>query len=263
MSIRYTDIAARTVWTPAPEKTTEEYQDAFFPPHTGEHDGARGATRFCIADGASKSGYARQWARLLVEEWGRNPDQLTFQSSLTAASAKWDAWCADRESQRPKRVLIARDWFQDTFPEDFYAYATLLVVQVYPGRYPRWFGLAVGDTFVFHVRANDLITSMPKLTWGRTMPPLISTRRHTDGDDASCATTTGEPLAMGDELFLSTDAMGRWIFSCLDAGRPPWDLLRTGVNRGQLYFRDWIDGLRAADEIENDDITLMRVTFGS
>ena len=262
MSIQYTDITARTVWTPAPEKTAEEYQDAFFPQHTAEPGGVRGVTRFCVSDGASKSRYARQWAQFLVNEWGRNPDRLIFQSSLAAASASWDAWCADRESQRAEQVVTTRDWFQDTFPEDFRAYATLLVVQIYPGRYPLWFGAAVGDTFAFHVRVNNLIKSLPTPTWRRATPQLISTQRDSSHDDPAYTPRADEALAVEDELFLTTDALGRWILTSLDAGGVPWDLLRAGVNGGQLYFREWIDRLRAANEIDSDDTTLMWITFG-
>lgn len=260
MSVRSRQIAARTVWTPAPEKTAEEYEDAFYPEQTAAGDGIRGATRFCLADGASEGGHSRQWARLLVSEWGKDPNRLSFKRSLSLAGATWAQWCHERDSRHTQRGLGTHDWYQAPFPEDQFGYATLLVVQIYPGLYPRWLAAAVGDTFVFHVRADKLVKSLPARTWQRSTPRLISTHDSVFDDSVAEVAVTSETLAAGDELFLSTDALAHWIFDEMDGGRTPWPVLRTRLE--QPAFRDWVDELRAREELKRDDCTLMRIMVG-
>jgi hypothetical protein len=256
--IRLADIAARTVWTPAPEKSADDYKDAFYPEETSERHGLRGVTRFCLADGASASSLSRQWAKLLVSEWGSNPDTLGYARSLSLATAAWDEWYNARESRRTRHV-DTKTWFQNSFPEDSRAHATLLVVQIYPGRYPCWFALAVGDTFVFHVRADSLLESLPKRTARRAMPHLLSSDGATQTHLREVA---GKDLSLGDELFLATDALARWIFDSLGAGRVPWPTLRVQLARGTSAFHSWIEQLRRDGQIEPDDTTLTWITTG-
>lgn len=261
MSIRLTDITAQTVWTPAPEKSVDEYQDAFFPEQTATAPGTRGVTRFSMADGASRSGHSRQWARFLVSEWGKDPANLSFRSSLALASNAWGRWGEDRAAQAVASPGH-HDWFQASFPEDALAYATLLVVQIYPGRYPRWFAAAVGDTFVFHVRANELRSALPRRTGRRVTPRLISTKRSLHYDKPETVDLASARLLRGDELFLSTDALGHWIADFVDRGSAPWAELRTQIEQGASAFQTWINELRARNEVDPDDTTLMRIAIG-
>src|SRR6516164_3048978 len=85
------NIVAEPFRVPKRGNREEEYEDAVWPQERQEFRQA--SVRFAVADGATESSYARQWARLLVDavgEGGLSPASLP--EGLVPMWAKWRQW---------------------------------------------------------------------------------------------------------------------------------------------------------------------------
>jgi hypothetical protein len=59
----------------------------------------------------------------------------------------------------------------------------------------------------------------------------------------------------GDSLLLATDALAQWVLGSTEEGNEPWiECLRI---KSQQQFEAWIQKLRDAKEIRNDDAALV------
>jgi hypothetical protein len=70
----------------------------------------------------------------------------------------------------------------------------------------------------------------------------------------------GEAVA-GDRFYLMTDALAVWFLRTYEEGGAPWqelDALRR-AGKGSRAFAEWIDVQRAAHNLTNDDVTLIRL----
>ncbi|MCS7305279.1 MAG: hypothetical protein NZ602_09265 [Thermoguttaceae bacterium] len=79
-------IQVYSFWLPKEGNRPEEYEDAFALDEVQR--------RFAIADGATESGYAGLWAKLLVDQWVRRPpfDFSTQGSKLVQKHQSWRRW---------------------------------------------------------------------------------------------------------------------------------------------------------------------------
>src|SRR5262249_4841550 len=118
--------------------------------------------RFAVADGASESWNAALWARLLVETYTQLPDP----------APAWGPWLQDlrqRWTEETDRSRASGPAELDWFLEDRYAlgaYATFLGLALTPFPDPddggfSWIALALGDTCIFQVRGDTLVSSFP------------------------------------------------------------------------------------------------------
>lgn len=210
------------------------------------HDLRRG--RFAVADGASSSFGARQWARILVDGFVADPppplspnDLLTW---LSKRSTTWD----ELDQGAPG------DWFNEAASQRG-AYATLLGVQVMRGKNGRtlWHATAAGDSCLFHVRGQALVTSFPVEPGGSfgSHPVLLGTPCSDAVDIAAVRWAAGD-LRAGDVLLLATDALAEWAMHDDDRRH----FLAT-ADLDEVRAR--VDAARAKKAIVNDDLTLVRV----
>jgi hypothetical protein len=190
--------------------------------------------RFAIADGASESYAAGEWARLLVESFVRD--------------GGGDDWLiAPRIAWHDQVVGRAVSWYaEDKFAAG--GHATFLGLTI-DG--PRWTALAAGDTNLFVVRDGALATSFPLETsadFGGA-PPLVRSW----GDEPTWEFGLGD-LQPGDTLLLATDALAQAILASAEAGE------FIGPNllslRESEAFTAWVDAAREAGQLRNDDVAL-------
>ncbi len=223
----------RSFHTPKAGHTPDEYEDAY------AGDPERG--RFAIADGASESAFAGDWARILVRAYVRTP-------------GSWSRWLpAARRRWRAKHQDLDLPWYAEAkFAEG--AFATLLGIG-FAGE--QWQAEAIGDSCLFQVRDHclrrafpvrrsaefgnqpNLLGSRPK---GNTQ--LLTKRIHLTGD-----------WRQGDVLFLMTDALAQWFLKKIEDRGQPWKVLQALETEAQ--FAQWLENLRAARQIRNDDVTLI------
>jgi hypothetical protein len=237
----------RALSLPRSDSTAQECEDAWATdPATG---------RFAVADGASESAYAGLWARLLVEGFiaARRPGN--FVGWLDGPRDRWAA-----EVMGPELP-----WYGE-MKRAAGAFATLLGLRVRPprtGRPGRWQAAAVGDACLVRARDGRHVRAFPverSSDFGNE-PPLIGSR----GDLPTARVRASGSLRDGDQLFLMTDALAQWFLRTHErGGRPSQSVARLLLApRPQDAFATWVDGLRKAGDLRDDDVTLLSVEPGA
>jgi hypothetical protein len=70
-----------------------------------------------------------------------------------------------------------------------------------------------------------------------------------------------------DRLWLMTDALAQWFLLQAESGGKPWlatePLVQPAAEDAlvQQAFAAWIEGLRAARQLRNDDVTLLAISL--
>jgi hypothetical protein len=221
----------------------EEYEDACA--------GNLSLGRFAVADGASESSYAGQWARMLVDE---------FVSTPSPEPAAWATWLPETQTRwelavghQPLPWYAEIKWQQGAF-------ATFLGIVLKP---PRWQALAVGDSCLFHIRGRQVCQACPvKCSQDFTNTPwLVGSRGFAPDMMALRELRCEGEFQAGDRLWLMTDALAQWFLVLMETGHQPWELLEPLLNvpDAASSFRAWIAALRDARQIRNDDVTLLGV----
>ncbi|HVK08463.1 MAG TPA: hypothetical protein VM597_06760 [Gemmataceae bacterium] len=198
------------------------------------------AGRFAVADGASESIYAGEWARIMCEAFVADPAADGVGPWLDGARGRWSA----HVSGQPAPWHIAEKL------EDG-AFATFLGVVIQGG---RWRAVATGDTCLFLIHQDALRGAFPVSSTGAfgTRPDLVGSL---PAGRVKSVAARGTVLP-GDRLLLATDALAEWFLREHEAGRSPWREL-TGLSAAD--FPDWVTARRADRRLKNDDVTLMEI----
>jgi len=237
-------------WLPRRGNQPEEYEDAF------AADAAAG--RFAVADGASESGFAGPWARLLAEAFvGQprlEPDHWT--DALSALQQQWQTAVGSRPLPWYAKAKFRQG-----------AFATFLGVTLGAAAdgAPQWRAVAVGDTCLFHSRGATLLKAFPleQSSQFNNYPRLVGSRAlpdHVRQKLSLYARCGGQP---DDRLWLMTDALAQWCLAEHEAGQNPWDELESlrAAAEPEQRFAVWIAALREAGRLHNDDVTLLAVNL--
>lgn len=242
-------------WAPKGGNSSGEYEDSW---RVGE-PAAGEPLRVAVADGATESLLAGRWARLLTAALVEAEPEVTtsaeaFARAVAAAARQWPGEIEEYVSGRETAANPLR-WYERPGLERG-AYATGLVVGVAPGG--TWNAAAVGDTCLFHVRENRLLTAFP-LAEARKFgdaPPLLGSP---DTDPAAIvpmvALSQGS-VAAGDRLYACTGALAAWFLGEYERGGRPWEVMDAISGP---FFETWLEEIRENDQIRGDDVTLLRV----
>ena len=231
-----------------------EYEDAYFPVQACRENLSE--FRCAIADGASESAFSREWARLLVRGYHRQ------RLSLARLQNCWHRMVTRRPVPWYLEEKIRRG-----------AHATLVGLSIWEAEVPEpqggsWRVVAIGDSCLFHVRDDELLTVAPmsKSDEFNNHPNLISTDPAAAlGVGMSRATVISGDWQPNDVFYLLTDALAEWALGKHEAGRPPWTLFQNmgedggSTEAGQDSFASFVANLREKDGLHNDDTTLLRV----
>ena len=228
--------SATTWWAPKAGNAAHEYEDAYAV--------GTDALRLAVADGASETSFARQWAELLVEGFVQEaPSAAELHDWVAPLQATW------AEGQKGK----ATAWYAERKAQDG-AFSSLLGLTI---DQERWRALAVGDSCLFVVRAGKLTRAFPleRSEQFNNSPSLLSSKaRANAGVWDQVAVVEGE-LQASDRLLLMTDALAQWFLVESEMGRRPWAALAKLASPEQ--FTAFIDCLRAGGALRNDDVTLV------
>lgn len=228
-------LASRMFQLPKAGHSVAEYEDAF------AGDPAQG--RFAIADGASESAFADVWAQILVNAFVQTPGP--WSGWLTAARERWSAQVQERQLS----------WYAETKFEEG-AFAAMLGIAFAEG---RWRAIAVGDCCLFQVRDRRLLCGFP-LRHSREFgnrPSLLASRARQSAEPRTRRIHFQGDFHAGDVVFLMTDALAQWFLKEVEEGRQPWRDLQAIVAEEQ--FGAFIDNLREAKHLRNDDVTLVSI----
>jgi len=234
-------------WVPKEGNKPEEYEDAFaVNPEKG---------RFAIADGATVSAFARQWARILAEA------AINFTPKPGIELAKWlkPLQC---------RWYDGIDW--ETLPWFSFekarqgAFSSLLTLKLQKARPKKpskviyhWHALAIGDSCLFHLRDNKLLIAFP-LTHADEFgshPPLLSSNPNKNSGVWEEVCIAKGDCQLSDLFILATDAFAHWFLAESERGEKPWESLK-GLS-SQEEFQEWIATLRRKHMMRNDDVTVV------
>ncbi len=236
----------------------EHYEDAYaFDTVTG---------RAAVADGASDSFEARDWASTLTQSFVKTPPEPTREAFMEWLHLPSRAW----------NIVLPWDdlpWYAEQKARDVGGLATLIGFYLMPEEKKNakknndtlWRALAVGDACLLHIRDNKLLVRFPIETTDGfdTTPTLLCTRLEQnefiiDDDELHTCEGTCRP---GDIFLLASDAIAERLYQLADleelnVGLPDWESILTLVNED---FEGLIGQFRDDGLIRNDDVTLLVV----
>lgn len=226
--------------------TAGEYEDALAAnPRAG---------RFAIADGASESSFAGEWAKLIVD---------AFVKDSPSPTSPWLQWARRRWQRLFENRPMA--WHTEAKFEQG-AFATWLgvsVAQPNDSSTGAWEAYAIGDCCLFQIRNNRLLRAFPvrrSSDFGRD-PELLGSR---PGENPSAKPKRQRLKAdwqSGDALFLMSDALAQWFLRNWEGREHPWQLLEEVKDASA--FAELIDKLRDEKALRNDDVTFLVIHWPS
>jgi hypothetical protein len=259
----YTTVLARAFRLPKAGNSADEYEDA----HATGPDGAAelDVFRCAIADGATETSFAGRWARLLAEGYcaGRFED-ASLPDALAPLQAAWHAEVGG----------LALPWYaEEKARQGAFAALAGLTLTGKDGAGGEWSALAAGDSCFFQVRGEELLAAFPLTVSSAftNQPALLATEPARNAVFVDEAATPALQHAAGDwqpgdAFYLLTDALACWFLAAHERGEQPWEALDDFGWAGAAAdraFAGWIVARRAAGDLRNDDVTLLRVVIGA
>ncbi|MCY4436320.1 MAG: hypothetical protein OXE05_03185 [Chloroflexi bacterium] len=244
----------RSYCLPKAGNRPDEYEDAsrvVYPQRIGAS--GRRTVRVAVADGASESAFAREWANILTDAFVDRPLDLC---GLTEESLY--AWLAVAQAEWHAGVPWDRVPWHGEAKARAGAFATLLGLTV--GTAPddprrlRWQAVAVGDSCLFIVRGGRLQLSFPLEDAAQfdNAPDLVCSNPANAGELWECVRRGSGQCAAGDLFILASDALACWFLSRNAAGEKPWETLLTLNASG---WAAWVEEQRRGGAMRNDDTT--------
>lgn len=239
-------MQVRSFWVPKRGNEGKDYEDAF------AIDASHGW--FAVADGATESSFAREWAYLLVNEYVHSP---------LLHSRRWQQWLPPLQARWVSSVGgHPLPWYaEEKFAQG--AFATFLGLALRSVDKRTWQALAIGDSCLFHIREDCLCLSFPltKSDDFGNHPQLLGSRTPAREARRREIRARGNWLT-GDRFFLATDALAQWFLREAEAGAKPWQPLMALLDDTDVFQAgsEWIDLLRDRHAMRNDDVTVIMVT---
>ena len=244
-----------TFWVAKAGNAPEEYEDAF------ECNPA--LARFAIADDASESSFAAQWAGILVRALSADP--LSFdcigrgiEHWLKPLQLEWEQginweqlpWFAEEKARAGAFSTLLGLCFDTSDSENTNTTTSG----------SSWRAVAVGDSCLFQMRNDNLTTAFPikqPEDFGNR-PVLLSTNDRSNRVVLDRLRLTAGIYELNDLFLLTTDALAHWFLEQCRQELKPWSEL--SAIREQVDFEKFITGLRQRGQIGNDDTTLISIT---
>lgn len=235
----------------------------------------QGLVLAAVADGASESLLAGEWADLLARSVTDSAlddervvrDAERFASALALAGEAWDGWLASYVARREAdgRPIA---WYEE--PKlDRGPHATVLAARFATGPSGSsgtcWDAAALGDSCLFHVRDDRLVRAFPLESAAAfsNSPGLVNAFNRDRELLARHVRTASGRAEPGDRFFLCTDALAAWFLGAVDRGDRPWRELGEFTRSGDLDgFAEWLAGPRGEGLMRNDDVTVVHVDLG-
>ncbi len=243
-------------------------------PTSGAADWVEWPVSVVVADGASESLLAKDWAQHLVHSLvdlgGQDArtvrDRVGFAEAIAQASRHWSDWIAEY----PDRRLAAGrpvQWYEVPKLEKG-AYATVLAARFEDGSVGQrsvWCAAALGDSCLFQVRGDELLLAFPIMSAADfdSTPALVNSRGHDQTILATRVDLADGDAKFGDQFFLCTDALSAWFLGEVERGGAPWEELYDFTRVSDTVgFAKWLAALRSAGRMRNDDVTVVHVDLG-
>ncbi|HTG44475.1 MAG TPA: hypothetical protein VK633_08080, partial [Verrucomicrobiae bacterium] len=124
-----------------------------------------------------------------------------------------------------------------------------------------WRACAIGDSCIFHIRNGLLLKSFPldRSEQFNRRPILLCSNPENNRPVWKAVELAEGECQEGDQFLALTDALAKWFLCEVEAGRRPWKMLEEIQNGGG--FKKFVQQLRAAQAIRNDDTTLLSIRW--
>jgi len=247
---------------PKAGNTASENEDAVFPAvGHGYLNGNSDRAAFAVADGATQTSFSGLWANCLVKHCAQTQlSEFTFQHAVNKAQAEWHSslqgvelpWHAQEKVRQGAFSALA--WLEIQYEplRPFTAYT--------------WRALAVGDCCLFIAHNHSIYLSLPlqdPVEFNNSPILIPSKSEKMDSIKGRIKTASGS-LMRGDQLILASDAISSWIMrKTVKDHKEYLDMIRTIKNhRDGSIFPHWINSLRKAGELRNDDTSVILIELG-
>ena len=225
------------------------------------------ANRYAIADGATRSFYPAEWARLIVEHFCNNPSGLNKSLFLNSNWEEWlmpiqQEWYADiaKEVEKSEKYYV-----KNRFAKKEAAGSTFVGMEfnyVAENKQLHWQAMIVGDSCLFHVTKDTfesfLLTKSEEFT---NFPECFAS--FSKDNHFTPKFISGE-AKNGDVFLLATDALANWILR--QKGVKNWEKVwNTFISlENEDDFERFIYNIRNDQHIplDDDDVTLVVIFVG-
>lgn len=237
-------------WLPKRGKNGNEYEDAYTCSQTGSI--CTLPVRYALADGASTSAFAQEWAETLVEDFVTDWEPET--QLVERVKALLPDW-----SQRFSTTTLP--WFAQQKARTG-SFATLLGLLLNPDG--SWQAIAVGDSCLFQVRGSELVAAFPieRSADFNNTPDLLHSNVSAYGSNGPNEKQHTGTWQDGDRFLLMTDALAAWFLHCEEQREKPWETIAERLDpiaEANDRFREWVTELWEQHALHNDDVTLIVV----
>jgi hypothetical protein len=196
-----------------------------------------------VADGATESVFAGQWATTLVNGLA-DVDAMTesaVASTVADGRREWQSAVDENEQESP--------WYVTAKVAEG-AHATALGLSVHPDG--TWRAVSVGDCCLFQWREGARLRSWPfdapdSFT---NRPSLLPSQQ---GASVPSPTTASGTWQAGNTFALATDAVAAWLLGHRERGEDVAEVLRLDLEG----FRERVKAARERGDLRNDDATLL------
>lgn len=216
------------------------------------------ASRYAVADGATRSFFPKQWAELLVNHFCET-------SNLVLSRENWKEWLVPIQEEWYKRIeerVKKRNQFYltNSFNTREPAVSTFIGLEVDKTKL-EWQAVIIGDSCLFH-KSNAGFESYPiKKSEDFTSRPEVFAS-FAERNDYDPEFIDGE-VKPGDIFILATDALAKWVVQHEEAHQieEAMDQLKRIETDEQFY--SFVDLARDNENIRlvNDDVTLMLISI--
>ena len=211
-----------------------------------------------VADGASEGMFGELWSRILVF---RAAHVFSDGGAARLISKSAEAWRTykRRMAHAGKPLTDLPAWLEEPGLEQG-AFSTFAAINLAEDH--TWTAVAVGDSCLFHVRANELLLQWPVQASAdfAKRPYLLCSAQGPSPQLADNTHSVCGRWAVDDHFFLMSDALSCWFLRKCEQGEKPWvSLLDLGTDEAGGTFQDLVTRWREAEGMRNDDVTLIRV----
>lgn len=232
---------------PKAGNTNDECEDAYSSRKT------RQSLKVFVADGATESSFAKEWANLLTDDL-KKTRSFSLKSIVKRLPQIRNEW-KEQVSNKPL------PWYAEIKLEKG-AFSTIVGLWI---NYKKssFNCFAIGDCCIFHIRNDEILISFPieeEIEFSKN-PFLVSTK--TDDDDKireHFRELKNQKIKKGDYLFVMSDALACWFTNKTKANDKPWNILIGFTeDSSNSSFKEWLKRKRDEKEIKNDDTTLLTI----
>ncbi len=199
--------------------------------------------RAAVADGATESAFAGQWARALVNGLVAADDmsEPAFASAVAEGQREWKSAVQEGTPETP--------WYVTAKVAEG-AHATALGLSLHPEG--TWRAVSVGDCCLFHVREGRV-----QMAWPMDDPETFTNRPSLlpsrEAASVPAPHTASGTWQAGDTFALATDAVAAWLLARQEQGEAMAEVLALDPEAVQQR----IAAAREDSDLRNDDATLL------